>query len=123
MILRLFLTISILAILAFSNAGATNAAPGYYVQVTDLGTGQTFWANAVSARAMSVCEDQDHGFNPTFHGQIHVVNMQQTIDRILQEKVLAGGRIREYACGNEILIDGVNVQPTWAIGFDYTLGE
>ncbi len=123
MILRLFLTISILAILALSNAGATNAAQGYYVHVTDIGTGQTYWANAVSARAMFTCEDEDNGFNPTFHGEIQIVNMQQSIARTLQEKVLAGGRIREYACGDQILIDGIAVQPTWAIAFDYTLGD
>lgn len=123
MILRLFLTISILAILALSSASATNAAAGYYVQVTDLGTGQTFWANAVSARAMAECIDEDNGFNPHVHGSIYVVTMNQAIERTLQEKVLAGGRIREYVCGNQILIDGITVQPTWAIAFDYTLGD
>lgn len=115
--LGIILTLSIVF-----GASAT-ASGGYYVQVTNLSDGTTHWANVVAARHVSSCDDTDHGFYPETMGEMTIVSGAQNVQRTLLDKVLIQGRIREYACGNEISVVGLTIQPNWALAFDYTPGE
>lgn len=98
--------------------GAPTAAAGFLVTVTDLQTGSTHAAFLINTTATTsaLCMDMDDGYKPNVLGYIEFARPTNPNDFRHLTETNNQGVGKEFACGNQIAINGI-VDPNIAAAF------
>ncbi|MDP2666131.1 MAG: hypothetical protein Q8P05_01360 [Candidatus Diapherotrites archaeon] len=119
---NMMIGIILLALLAFGGLALARdpqtIPPGSWVENLDDGSG--YFADVLMAANVDNCVDSDEGMKPLEMGSIDVTMPGANRARHLGEYNTPTGKIREFACGSDILIDGQPGDPGKAYAFDYT---
>ncbi|MDP2666130.1 MAG: hypothetical protein Q8P05_01355 [Candidatus Diapherotrites archaeon] len=89
------------------------------VWVTNKHDGQSFAMFLLATGRVSRCHDTDGGINPMIFGTLYATNWEGSGTRHLTEYWTSSRRIREFACGKDIFINGIRGDPHLAYAFDF----
>ena len=102
----------VLASAAFVSAGSGGTNNHYWV--TNLDDNSTYWVKIIASQNTTLCTDTDHGMKPMDQGSLTVDTLNPVGHRVMNDFRYDTNVVREFMCGNEVSIAGVDNIPTRA---------